>query len=129
MLHCGRIVLVARFLHVFCPRILEHKDCAHEGRTSAKRLTMDLSFRKILRGVMCLWRIERCDLISEISCPSVNRLGFRRLCILEHETCDFFNKATDPFHHVSFTFYWADCQPPVCLNMHFSPNLHLASDL
>ena len=41
MLLCGRIFLVARFLLVFFPRILAHKDCALEVRTFAQLLAMD----------------------------------------------------------------------------------------
>ena len=44
MLLCGRIVLVARFLPVFYPRILEYEDFAREVHTSEYLLAMDPLF-------------------------------------------------------------------------------------
>ena len=51
---CERIRLVARFLALFCRRILEHEGCAHEVRTSGSLLAMDPFFPDFLRSVMCL---------------------------------------------------------------------------
>ena len=87
MLLCGRIVLVARLLPVFYPRLLAHKDCALEVHKSEQPLEMDPFFPENLRGVTCLLRSGRCDLIPKIFvlfCK--NRIEFRRLCILEYAT-------------------------------------------
>ena len=55
MLLCGRIVLVARFLPVFYPRILELKDCVLEVHTFELLLAMDPFFPTFLRGATCLF--------------------------------------------------------------------------
>ena len=75
MLLCGRIVLVARFLPVFYPRILEFQDFAREVHTSEYLLAMDPLFPQLFtwRSVPLEKRTLRFD-------PSEARLSL--LCIV-----------------------------------------------
>ena len=57
MLSCGT-VLIAKFLPLLYPRILEHKDCAHEVHIFGF-LAMDPYFPEFVFGVKCLLRSER----------------------------------------------------------------------
>ena len=47
---CGRIVLVARFLPVFDPQILPHKDCALEVHTSVKSTSISSALHPGIRN-------------------------------------------------------------------------------
>ena len=93
-------------------------------------LQCTLSLPIVLRGVTCLWSIERCDLISEIFVPfrKIDLTAALYLGIRNPTVLTFSMNLPILSHHISSAFQEADCQTSACLNTHLSLNLHPSSD-
>ena len=109
MLLWGRIVLVASFPEVSCPQILAHTDCDLEVRTFAKFL-WTLSFPNFYVVPCAIWECDGVIWSHPIEeTPSVKQLiRFHPFLRLLKRGCP---------------------SPSVCLNWHWSPNLHPHSRL